>query len=103
MEKLRDRSKIKKPDFYKVEEQELEDDISVDSDWDDNNEIDKISIKSDNEKSVGLNSKRLSTGIKDSDYEYDDFVVPDTEGNEIDTECSDTESEFSDSIESQED
>ena len=65
---LRDRSKIKKPILYvpKVDSK-LEDDISVDSDWDDEEEIDKIEIKEEDIKYVK------------EDYEYNDFVVPDDE------------------------
>jgi hypothetical protein len=84
---LRDRSKLKKPDVYepKVDPKDFKDDVSVDSDWDNDKEIDKIEIKDDPE----IDGK---TRLKD-DYKYDDFVVPDDETIESDTK-SETESEF---------
>ena len=85
---LRDRSKLKPPISYepKVDPKDFKDDISVDSDWDNEKEIDKIIIKE--EDKIESN--------KDS-YEYDDFVVPDDENIEIEESESESESEYEDS------
>ncbi len=87
---LRNRNEIKKPVKYVpiTELEEITDNQSVDSDWDNESEADKASIKSEID----------SSNDEEDDYVYDDFVVDDDEVISVyDNSESEAEADSSDS------
>lgn len=68
---------------YVPDESGMTDDISVDSDWDDDDNDDDCSIRSSDDESSGAPGAKRQ---KNDKYEYDGFVVSDTE--EVDEDYS---------------